>query len=93
MRAQFLAESVWDVKQDLEDIGSGLTIRAGTVKDAVKSILDGYRDRDDSEVHGLWMTKEDGWEEDYEEKDAKALMEREGKEFKLWTDEKYYIDE
>jgi deoxyribodipyrimidine photo-lyase len=39
------------------------------------------------------MTKEDGWEEEYEEKDAKALVEREGKEFKLWTDEKYYIDE
>ena len=93
LRSQFLAETVWDVKQDLENIGSGLTIRAGTVKDAVNSILEGYRGQDGAEVHGLWMTKEDGWEEQYEERDAKALMDREGKEFKLWTDEKYYVDE
>lgn len=93
LRSQFLAESIWDVKQDLENIGSGLTLRAGTVKDALSSILEGYRNHEGAEVHGLWMTKEDGWEEQYEEKDAKALMDREGKEFKLWTDEKYLVDE
>lgn len=93
LRSKFLAESVWDLKQDLEDIGSGLTIRAGSVKDAVGSILEGYRDQQDSEVHGLWMTKEEGWEEEYEEKDVEALMDREGKEFKLWTDEKYLVHE
>lgn len=93
LRSKFLAESVWDLKTDLENIGSGLTIRAGTVKDAVRSILDGYRDQEGSEVHGLWMTKEEGWEEEYEERDAEALMRKEGKEFKRWVDEKYFVDE
>lgn len=93
LRSKFLAQSVWDVKQDLENIGSGLAVRAGTVKDAVNSIVESYRDQEGAELHGLWMTKEDGWEEEYEEKDVEAIMDREGKEFKLWIDEKYLVDE
>ena len=93
LRAKFLAESVWDLKRDLEGIGSGLEIRVGTVHDAVQSLLEGFRNRDDVEVHGLWMTSEEGWEEQQEEKHAKRLVNEEGKEFQLWTDEKYYVDE
>lgn len=93
LRAKFIAESVWGLKGDLESIGSGLEIRVGAVKDAVQSILDGFRNRDDVEVHGLWMTSEEGWEEVYEEKYVKQLMNQEDKEFQLWTDEKYFVDE
>ena len=93
LRAKFIAESVWDLKKDLESIGSGLAIRVGSLQDAVKSILDGYRNRNDVEVHGLWMTSEEGWEELYEEKLVKQLIEREEKEFQLWKDEKYFVDE
>lgn len=92
-RIKFLAESVWDLKQDLQKIQSDLVIRVGTVKDAVESVLNSYCERDDAEIHGLWMTSEEGWEEQNEEKAVKSMLEKDGKEFKLWTDEKYYIDE
>lgn len=93
LRAKFLAESAWDLKKDLESVGSGLEIRVGMVHDAVKAILDTYRDRDDVEVHGLWMTEEEGWEEKQEEEKVRHVLEQEDKEFRLWTDEKYLIDE
>lgn len=94
-RAKFIAESVWDLKQDLESIGSGLEVRVGSVSDVVKSVLEGYRSQDGgkAEVHGLWMTAEEGWEEKLEERDARRLVEGDNKEFKLWTDEKYFVDE
>ena len=90
---KFVAESVWDLKQDLQKVQSDLVIRVGSVKDALQSVLDGYRGRDDAEIHGVWMTSEEGWEEQNEEKAVKSMLEKDGKEFKLWTDEKYYIDE
>lgn len=93
LRTKFLAESVWDLKTDLERISSGLVIRVGTVKDAVQSILDGFRAHKDVEVHGVWMTGEEGWEEKIEESDVKELMQEENKDFQLWSDEKYFIDE
>lgn len=91
LRAKFLAESVWSLKDDLVGAGSGLAVRVGTVKDAVQSILDGYRERSDAEVHGLWMTGEEAWEEEKEEDHVRDLMSREDKEFKLWSDEKYFL--
>lgn len=93
LRAKFLAESIWDTKKDLESLGSGLEVRVGSVKDAVQSIVDGYRERSDAEVHGLWMTGEDAWEEYEDEEEARDVIGRAGKEFKLWTDEKYFVDE
>ena len=93
LRAKFIAESVWVLKRDLESVGSGLIVRVGTVRDAVKSILDGYRNQNDVEVSGLWMTSEEGWEELYQERYVKQLIKEEGKEFKIWADEKYFVDE
>jgi deoxyribodipyrimidine photo-lyase len=77
LRAQFTAESVWDLKSDLEQLSSGLVIRAGTVKDVVQSILKGYRESKTAEVHGLWMTSEEGWEEKVEEGQVKKLLDQE----------------
>ena len=93
LRAKFLAESVWDVKKDLQGIGSDLVIRVGTVQDAVQSILDGFRDSNGVEVHGVWMTSEEGWEEKQEEEQVKRLMGENDKEYELFPDEKYYINE
>lgn len=92
-RAKFTAESVWDVKTGLNKISSDLVIRVGSVKDAVTSILEGYRGRDDAEIHGIWMTGEEGWEEKIEENAVKALLDKEDKTFQLWSDEKYFVDE
>lgn len=93
LRAKFIAESVWDLKDDLAKVGSGLEIRVGTMQDVVKSLLDGFKQRDDVEVHGLWMTAEEGWEEKIEEKEVKQLLQEEKKDFKLWVDEKYFVDD
>ena len=93
LRAKFVAESVWDLKKDLEDISSGLEIRVGTAQDVVRSIVDGLREQQDVELHGLWMTSEEGWEEKQEEKAVEKIMDENKADFKLWTDEKYYVDE
>lgn len=94
LRAKFLAESVWDLKEDLRKLKSDLTLRVGTVPDAVRSVLQGYEDRkEDAEVHAVWMTGEEGVEEKREERQIRNLCAELGTDFKLWTDEKYFIDE
>lgn len=93
LRAKFIAESVWDLKKDLESVGSDLVIRVGAVQDAVRSILDGFQERNDVEVHGVWMTAEEGWEEKQQERHVQRMMQQEDKEFELFDDEKYYINE
>ncbi|KAH9817421.1 cryptochrome dash like protein, partial [Teratosphaeria destructans] len=93
LRAKFTAESVWDLKEDLQSIGSRLEVRVGSITDIVQSLLDGYKKSDDAEVHGLWMTGDEPWEEREQEKAARKVMEKDGKEFKLWVDEKYLVDD
>ena len=93
-RATFLAESVWELKRSLEAIGSGLEIRVGMLGQVIKNLLDVYRqDAATGEVVGVWMTREEGVEEQREENNIRWAVESGGKSFKLWTDEKYYIDE
>lgn len=89
-RAKFLAESVWDVKKGLENLGSGLEIRVGMVGDVVRAVLDGYKD---GEITGLWMTEEEGVEEKREERSVRKEVEKRGAKFRIWKDEKYFVDE
>ena len=91
-RAKFLAESVWDLKKSLDGVGSGLEIRVGMVGQVVKELLDAMKEAK-TEVTGVWMTSEEGVEEKREERDCRKAAKSAGTEFKLWTDEKYYIDE
>lgn len=93
LRAKFLAESVWDLKKDLERVGSDLQVRVGTVHDAVRTILQGYKDHEEVDIAGVWMTNEEGVEEKREEKDVRKLCKEFDSEFKLWVDEKYLVDE
>jgi deoxyribodipyrimidine photo-lyase len=89
-RAKFIAESVWDLKDGLEDIGSGLCIRVGHVSDVVKQMVgkeSGMR------VGTVWMVGEEGVEENREEGAVKDVCRSSDVDFKLWTDEKYLIDE
>ena len=93
-RAKFLAESVWDLKKSLENIGSGLEIRVGLLGQVLGKVLEAYRqDAKQGEVVSVWMTEEEGVEEKREERDVRRIVEGEGKEFKLWIDEKYFVDE
>ncbi len=91
-RATFLAESVWDLKKSLGKVGSGLEIRVGMVGQVIKDLLEAFK-KQNTEVVGVWMTDEEGVEEKQEERDVKEAAQKADTEFKLWTDEKYFIDE
>ena len=93
-RAKFLAESVWDLRKSLENVGSGLEIRVGLVGQVVKELLESYKqDSLQGGVVSVWMTSEEGVEEQREEREVKKAVKAGGQEFRLWTDEKYYVDE
>lgn len=91
-RATFLAESVWDLKKSLGKVGSGLEIRVGLAGQVIKDMLEAFK-KQNTEVVGVWMTDEEGIEEKKEERDVKEAAQNANTEFKLWTDEKYFIDE
>lgn len=91
-RARFLAETVWDVKKGLEGVGSGLEMRAGVLGDVVGELLAGFK-KAEGKVVAVWMTSEEGVEEKREEREVRQMTERDGVDFKLWVDEKYFVDE
>ncbi len=85
---------MWDVKNAFEGAGSGLELRIGMVGQVVKDLLDAYEGSGkEAEIVGVWMTEEEGVEEKREERDVRTLMEGRGMDFRLWTDEKYLVDE
>jgi deoxyribodipyrimidine photo-lyase len=85
---------VWDLKKELGKVGSDLTIRVGMVGQVLQDLLQHYeQSKDEISVSGIWMTGEDGVEEKREERDARRAAEAAGVDFRLWTDEKYLIDE
>ena len=93
LRAKFLAESVWDVKKGLQALGSDVVIRAGMTSDVIQQVLEGLEKDKDAELWGLWMVGEEAVEEKREERAIQKEVEKRGKEFRLWTDEKYFVDE
>jgi deoxyribodipyrimidine photo-lyase len=93
-RAKFLAESVWDLKEILEEVGSGLEIRVGMVGEVIRKMLEGVaKEECETKIGGVWMTEEEGGEEKREESDVRKACEEMGIYFKLFKDEKYFIDE
>ncbi|KAF2762498.1 cryptochrome [Pseudovirgaria hyperparasitica] len=92
-RAKFVSQSVWDVKGTLGQLGSGLVIRVGKYVDVVRDILQHYSDGGEKgEIVGVWMTEDTGSEEKAQERAVRKETEKHGKEFKLWLDEKYFVD-
>ncbi|KUI58965.1 Putative cryptochrome DASH, mitochondrial [Cytospora mali] len=91
-RAKFIAESVWDLKESLESVGSGLIARVGLVSDVVEDLIDGLHQKQEH-VGAVWMIGEEGVEERREQDDVSAICEKLGAEFLLWDDEKYYVDD
>lgn len=93
-RAKFLAESVWDLKEQLEAAGSGLEIRVGVVGEVIRKMLEGFAEEEaDFKIGGVWMTEEEAGEEKREERDVSKVCEEHGIEFRLFKDEKYFVDE
>ena len=91
-RTKFLAESVWDLKTSLDRAGNGLEIRVGKLGQVIKDLLDAFK-QDSTEVAAIWMTEEEGVEGKNEEKDVRQAAENAHTDFKLWVDEKYFVDE
>jgi deoxyribodipyrimidine photo-lyase len=91
-RAKFLGESVWELKEVLEKLGSGLNLRVGLVPEVVDELIAGLKERGES-VEAVWMTNEEGIEENKEQKQVRELCEEKRVEFKEWKDEKYFVDE
>jgi len=88
------------LKSKLEGLkcGSGLEIRVGKIGDVVKDILEWYSkdtggNVKKSDVAEVWMTDDEGSEEKADERAVKKITKQHGVGFKLWKDEKYYIDE
>jgi deoxyribodipyrimidine photo-lyase len=92
-RAKFLAESIWDLKEDLNRKGSDMVVRAGMIGDVLRDVLDQYSKQQNTEVTAVWMTEEEGVEEKREERAVRKASHQAGVDFKLWSDEKYLIDE
>jgi len=93
-RAKFVAETVWDLKTTLEANGSGLSMRAGVQSHVVKDILEYYQEgKERGEVVGVWMTGEKASEETDEEDQIQKVVEKFEKEFRVFKDEKYFVDE
>ncbi|KAJ8067277.1 hypothetical protein OCU04_004637 [Sclerotinia nivalis] len=92
-RAKFLAQSVWDLKDGFEKIGSGLSIRVGMVDEVLKGLIERFEEGAGSKVSAVWMTSEEGVEEKREERSTKNICDKAGVDFKLWQDEKYLIDD
>lgn len=93
-RAKFLAKSVWAVKGELESLGSGLVIRVGLLGQVVQDLVEEFKQAGgDEAVSAVWMTEEEGVEEKREERDVRKAADTASVGFKLWLDEKYFIDE
>ncbi|KAI9674613.1 MAG: hypothetical protein M1829_003695 [Trizodia sp. TS-e1964] len=94
-RAKFVAEAVWELKEALMGLGSGLDVKVGSVGDVLRGVIEGVHSEKGkgSKVVGVWMTGEEGVEEKREERDILMVAREQGIKVKVWTDEKYLIDD
>lgn len=99
-RAKFLGETVWALKETLQDVGSDLEIRVGGMGESIEAILNDFKNAelDTTDEHkpivsAVWMTDDEGPEERDQEKEVQTVCEKHGVSFKLWKDEKYLIDD
>lgn len=91
-RAKFIAQSIWNLKDNLEKLGSDLTIRIGTYGDILKTLVDGLRENGIS-VGGVWAIGEEGFEEKRDERIISKTCSSLDVNFRIWVDEKYFVDD
>lgn len=91
-RAKFVTQCVWDLKKNLESVGSGLIIRVGYTTDVISGLMEDLSQKQ-AKVGAVWITKEEGVEERRDQKAISALCEKFGADLTLFEDEKYFIDE
>ncbi|TVY32681.1 putative cryptochrome DASH, mitochondrial, partial [Lachnellula occidentalis] len=91
-RAKYLGETVWDLKNSFEKVGSQLCVRVGMLDEVLKLMIDGIS-KNGMKIGAVWMTDEEGAEEQREVRSIKQICKDSGVEFKVWVDEKYLIDD
>lgn len=91
-RAKFITQSIWNLKKNLESVGSDLLIRAGNLEDVTRDLVEGFSEKHEH-VGAVWMTSEEGVEEHRDQEAVSAICKKHAADFKLWEDEKYYVDE
>ncbi|OTA93422.1 hypothetical protein M434DRAFT_43756, partial [Hypoxylon sp. CO27-5] len=91
-RAKFIAQSIWNLKDNLEKLGSELTIRIGTYDEVLKTLVDGLQ-RNELNVGGVWTIGEEGYEEKRDEAAISETCSSLNIDFQPWVDEKYFIDD
>ncbi|EGY13635.1 hypothetical protein VD0002_g5888 [Verticillium dahliae] len=91
-RAKFIAQSVWNLQESFQGLGSGLCLRAGRFDDVLNGLLKGLSEKQQT-VGAVWMTLEDAVEEKRDEKAVSSICSENNIEFKLWQDEKYFVDD
>ncbi|RYP69974.1 hypothetical protein DL771_005765 [Monosporascus sp. 5C6A] len=91
-RAKFIAKTVWNLKENLEKLGSDLTIRAGALETVLRSIIGKLREKQFN-VGAVWMVEEEGDEEKKNEAALAEVCSTAGIDLHVWLDEKYFIDD
>lgn len=91
-RARFIAQSVWNMKENLINLGNDLTIRIGRPEEVLKGLIEGLRENQ-QKVSAVWMIGEEGYEEERDEKRLAETCSTLGVDLQVWVDEKYFIDE
>ncbi|RDA96302.1 hypothetical protein CP533_1608 [Ophiocordyceps camponoti-saundersi (nom. inval.)] len=92
-RAKFTAQTVWDLRNNLQKLESGLVVRVGEIRDVVEHLICDLEKSESSKPAAVWMTEEVSWEEKQEQDEVAAVCSDHAVEFKLWPDEKYYVDD
>ncbi|KAK5633934.1 hypothetical protein RRF57_009648 [Xylaria bambusicola] len=91
-RARFIAQSIWNLKDNLTKLGNDLNIRIGKSDELLKDLVNGLKEQE-IRVAAVWTIAEEGYEEEREEKNLKEACSDLGIELEMWVDEKYFIDD
>ncbi|KAI1187342.1 DASH family cryptochrome [Nemania serpens] len=91
-RARFIAQSLWNFKENLAKLGNDLTIRIGRHGDVLRNLVEGLKQHQKN-VGTVWMIAEEGYEEEQDEKSVAEACSSLDIDLQVWVDEKYYIDD
>ncbi|KAI1809672.1 cryptochrome [Poronia punctata] len=91
-RARFVAQSIWNMKDNLVNLGNDLTIRIGKPGEVLKGLVQGL-EKQGKNVSAVWMIAEEGYEEERDENSVAEACSTLGIRLEKWIDEKYFIDD
>ncbi|KAF5003695.1 hypothetical protein FDECE_9780 [Fusarium decemcellulare] len=91
-RAKFTAQCIWDLKNSLKDLDSDLVLHIGSFSDVARQVIQALSENQHA-VDAVWMTEEVSSEEVDDQNAVAAVCSEHSVDFKLWRDEKYFIDD